>query len=108
MIRRSDLAARPRATAEIVRRVHAGESVRIAGLGTIGTAAMGAREATTHILTLTAKVAAAETGQPWSIVLAGEVHHLARALCAPVEVWSPARNGNAVSYGPALITTVQP
>lgn len=108
----------------LVPAVQRGESVRIVGLGTL------VRRYTDPTieenpcdcrLTLTAAVApraGAYTSPEWALPtdLHADVRHLARALCSPIEVWSPARKGSTGwgsnhRHGDTVakhITTVQP
>lgn len=103
--------------------VQRGQSVRIVGLGTLAVALPGTSgemmspPPAAYRLTLTAVMSryfapgfeAAATGRG---ELLADVRHLARALGAPVEVWSP---GKCVRGGcgpdpavPTLLTTVSP
>lgn len=93
MIRRAHLASLAGWTGEppLVTRVKRGESVRITGLGTLARVVTPAPVSAevSYRLTLIAAVAKDYSVGYEATALETDVRHLARALGAPVEVWSP-------------------
>jgi len=125
VIRREDLArVSPRVGVDTVaddaaERVQRGESVRIAGLGTLARAypsLAGPAEPCVYRLTLTAAVAkATHHANPQARVvlkewreMTSDVRHLARAIGAPVEVWAYSAAARLVGGEADRVTTVSP
>ena len=101
---------------EVAARVRRGESVRIVGLGTLARKPHLDAYAIRGVYRLTLTAAVAKTfahdldaDNDRGNGVMRDVRHLARALGAPVEVWSPGRPGTAWrDFGGTHVTTVQP